>query len=61
MEIDQFAAITIETIVYAPVEKGWEYWTEPEHVIKWYFATDDWHAPNADNDLRVKKYSELSK
>ncbi|CAN7507786.1 SRPBCC family protein [Paenibacillus sp. LjRoot153] len=45
--------ITVETTVHAPVEKVWEYWTEPQHITKWSFASDDWHAPNAENDLRV--------
>ncbi|NOU94409.1 polyketide cyclase [Paenibacillus sp. LMG 31456] len=45
--------ITVETTVHAPVEKVWEYWTEPQHITKWSFASNDWHAPNAENDLRV--------
>lgn len=45
--------ITVETIVQAPVEKVWEYWTEPRHITKWNQASDDWHAPHAENDLRV--------
>ncbi|MDQ0878735.1 uncharacterized protein YndB with AHSA1/START domain [Paenibacillus sp. V4I3] len=45
--------ITVETTVHAPTEKVWEYWTEPQHIKKWSFASDDWHAPNAENDLRV--------
>ena len=46
-------AITVETIVKAPIAKVWEYWTEPEHIIHWAFASDDWEAPAAENDLRV--------
>lgn len=53
MGTDKPVTITVETTVHAPVEKVWEYWTEPEHITKWYFATDEWHAPNAENDLRV--------
>lgn len=45
--------ITVETIVNSPVESVWECWTEPQHITKWYYASDDWHAPNAENDLRV--------
>ncbi|NOU75573.1 polyketide cyclase [Paenibacillus sp. LMG 31458] len=45
--------ITVETTVHAPVGQVWEYWTEPQHITKWSFASDDWHAPNAENDLRV--------
>ena len=45
--------ITIETTVNAPVEKVWKYWTEPKHITKWNNASDDWHTPFAENDLRV--------
>lgn len=47
------SAITVETIVNAPVEKVWKTWSEPEHITKWCQASDDWHAPNAENDLRT--------
>lgn len=45
-------AITVETIVKAPVHKVWEYWNKPEHITHWAFASDDWEAPFAENDLR---------
>ncbi len=45
--------ITVETTVNAPLEKVWDYWTKPEHIVNWAFAADDWEAPRADNDLRV--------
>jgi len=45
--------LTVETTVNAPVEKVWKYWTEPAHVMKWNSASDDWHTPRAENDLRV--------
>lgn len=45
--------ITVSTIVHAPLEKVWEYWNTPEHITQWAFASDEWHAPKADNDLRV--------
>ena len=45
--------ITIETTVNAPVEKVWKYWSEPEHITKWNYASDDWHTPFAENDLRA--------
>lgn len=45
--------ITVETSIDAPLQKVWEYWTEPEHIIKWNSASGDWHTPRAENDLRV--------
>ena len=53
METGNKITITVETTVHAPVEKVWEYWTEPRHITKWSNASDDWHSPNAENDLRV--------
>jgi uncharacterized protein YndB with AHSA1/START domain len=45
--------ITIETTIKAPVEKVWQYWTSPQHIVNWNSASDDWHTPKAENDLRV--------
>jgi uncharacterized protein YndB with AHSA1/START domain len=45
--------ITIENTINAPTEKVWEYWTKPEHIIKWNTPSDDWHTPRAENDLKV--------
>jgi uncharacterized protein YndB with AHSA1/START domain len=44
--------ITIEAIVDAPVEKVFDIWTNPEHIVNWNSASDDWHTPSAENDLR---------
>jgi uncharacterized protein YndB with AHSA1/START domain len=53
METSNKVTITVETTVQKPVAEVWKYWTEPQHITKWSFASDDWHAPNAENDLRV--------
>ncbi|WP_240415732.1 SRPBCC family protein [Paenibacillus periandrae] len=45
--------ITVETTVHIPVGEVWKYWTEPQHITQWCFASDDWHAPSAENDLRA--------
>jgi uncharacterized protein YndB with AHSA1/START domain len=46
-------SIKVETSVKAPIGKVWEYWTGPRHIEKWNNASDDWHTPHAENDLRV--------
>ncbi|WP_277631252.1 SRPBCC family protein [Atopococcus tabaci] len=48
----EFENITINATIQAPVEKVWTYWTEPEHITKGNQASEDWHAPFAENDLR---------
>ncbi|MFN0034396.1 MAG: SRPBCC family protein [Saprospiraceae bacterium] len=45
--------ITVEATVNASVEKVWACWTAPEHIMQWNNASDDWHTPKAENDLRA--------
>ena len=45
--------ITVRATIYAPVEKVWNLWTDPKHIIHWNSASDDWHTIKAENDLRV--------
>jgi len=52
MQTNSKTNITIEATVNAPVEKVWEYFTKPEHVVKWNNASDDWHTTKAENDLQ---------
>ena len=53
METTTKTAITVETVIKAPVEKVWKFWSEPKHITQWCNASDDWHAPYAENDLRL--------
>ncbi len=53
MDTQHKTIITVETLVNAPVDKVWEYWTKPEHITKWNNASEDWHTPHAENDLRA--------
>jgi len=45
--------ITVQTTVSAPVEKVWEKWTNPDDIIKWNTASEDWHTTKVENDLRA--------
>jgi uncharacterized protein YndB with AHSA1/START domain len=45
--------VTVEATVNAPVEKVWECWNDPRHIIHWCKASDDWHTPWSENDLRT--------
>lgn len=44
--------ITVQARISADINKVWNYYTRPEHITKWNFASDDWHCPSAENDLR---------
>ena len=52
METGSNTRITVQNSIKAPVQKVWEYWSKPEHITKWSNASDDWHTPRAENDLR---------
>ena len=52
MQTAEKTLITVENTINAPIDKVWEAWTKPEHVVKWNSASDDWHTPKASNDLR---------
>ncbi len=43
--------IKIETTVDAPIERVWQYWTIPDHITQWNYASADWHTPWAKNNL----------
>jgi uncharacterized protein YndB with AHSA1/START domain len=43
--------LTVRSKIKAPVEKVWEYYTLPEHITKWNFASEEWHCPVAHVDL----------
>ena len=53
METATRTSITVENTINAPVEKVWAYWSAPEHITKWNNASEDWHSPRAENDLRT--------
>lgn len=44
--------ITVEAIIAADKNKVWDYYTNPKHIVNWNFASDDWHCPSAENDMR---------
>ena len=51
--MDEEKTITVQAVINAPVEQVWKLYTEPEHVMKWNNASNDWHTPRAENDLKV--------
>ena len=45
--------IIIESKIEADIQKVWDYYTNPSHIINWNFADPSWHCPSAENDLKV--------
>jgi uncharacterized protein YndB with AHSA1/START domain len=48
-----YQKITIEATVLANRQKTWDCYTQPEHMMNWNFAAEEWHCPNATIDLTV--------
>ncbi|MDQ3141927.1 MAG: SRPBCC family protein [Bacteroidota bacterium] len=53
METERKTSITIENAINAPIAKVWLFWTAPEHIMLWNNASEDWHTPHAENDLKA--------
>lgn len=44
--------VTVSTTIIAPLEKVWDLFTNPLHIIHWNHASDDWQTSYAESDLR---------
>ena len=45
--------ITVQTTISAPIEKVWNCFVLPEHIVNWYNASPDWHTPRAENNVQI--------
>lgn len=45
--------LSIHTTIDAPLSKVWDYYNDPNHIMLWNHASDDWTCLLAENDLRV--------
>jgi uncharacterized protein YndB with AHSA1/START domain len=53
MDTSEKTVVAVEATIQSSIEKVWECWTVPKHIVHWNNASDDWHTPNAENDLKV--------
>lgn len=44
--------ITVETTVRAPIDAVWHAYSNPEDIVHWNAASDDWHTTRSAVDLR---------
>ena len=50
--------IVVQAYISADRNKVWDYYTKPEHITQWNFASPEWYCPKAENELIVGgKYS----
>jgi uncharacterized protein YndB with AHSA1/START domain len=45
--------VTVECTAAVPIEKAWEIWNDPNHIVHWNVASPDWHTPRAEVDLKA--------
>jgi len=45
--------ISVETVVNADLDTVWSAWITPEDINQWNAASEDWHNPRSEIDLRV--------
>lgn len=45
--------IEVTALTAAPRSTAWQAFTDPNHVVNWNFAGDDWCCPSCSNDVRV--------
>lgn len=43
--------ITVKVFINAAMEKVWQRWTEPQHIIRWNQPSADWHTTHVENDV----------
>jgi len=52
-ETGKTTEVTIGVTLTAPIEKIWDFWTNPTHITKWNQASPDWETTTATNNLKV--------
>lgn len=45
--------IELNIRILAPIDLVWECFTDRDHIEEWYFASDLWHCPNAENNFEI--------
>lgn len=44
--------LSISSEINKPIQKVWEAFNNPEHIVNWNFAHESWECPSAKNDLQ---------
>lgn len=45
-------SISIKATILKPIDLVWQTYSDPDHMVHWNFASDDWHCPSAFSDFR---------
>jgi uncharacterized protein YndB with AHSA1/START domain len=52
MESTTKTTITVKVEINAPIEKVWELWTTPAHIMQWNNTSSEWQNLKVENDPR---------
>ena len=47
--------IIVDVMIKGDIKDIWSKWTQDKHIKNWYFASDDWHVPNVEQNFEVGK------
>jgi len=50
------AKVEVSTLVNADLATVWNCFVQPEHILKWNHASEDWETSTAENDVRTGGY-----
>lgn len=45
--------IKVDVLANASLEESWKCFTQPEHIVNWNAASEDWCCPSAHSDLKA--------
>jgi uncharacterized protein YndB with AHSA1/START domain len=45
----------VSVLIEADIDRVWVFWNNPDKLLKWYHASDDWTLKHAKNELEVGK------
>jgi uncharacterized protein YndB with AHSA1/START domain len=45
--------IKVNATINTDLNKVWDYYTNPKHIVNWNFADPSWHCPSASNDMKL--------
>lgn len=45
--------VQVQNTINASIEKVWDLWNLPEHIMNWNNPSPDWHTPFVENDLKA--------
>ena len=45
--------IKVQAQIKSDLDKVWDYYNNPTHIVNWNYADPSWHCPSAENDMKI--------